>query len=227
MKILVIFLLFGYAIFLVSLSFHTTHAYFLDSATSTNNTFVAASTFPTITGTVTPTPALGDVIINEINWEGNNTQSSDEWIELRNTTNHEIDLSGWKVIGLGIGGNTITITSGKTIAANGYFLLTNLLETDSNSRLNIPPDMQTSSVSLLDSGEQLVLQTSASITIDLANLTATSWFAGIDTIPNKSMERNSTPGNGTSALDWHDATTSANMDIGATELGTPKATNGL
>ncbi|MCD6334669.1 MAG: lamin tail domain-containing protein, partial [Candidatus Latescibacteria bacterium] len=39
--------------------------------------------------------ASGDVVINELMWMGSTASSADEWIELRNTTDSEILLSGW------------------------------------------------------------------------------------------------------------------------------------
>ena len=36
-----------------------------------------------------------NVVINEIAWMGSAASASDEWIELKNTTNESINLSGW------------------------------------------------------------------------------------------------------------------------------------
>ena len=36
-----------------------------------------------------------DVIISEVAWGGTAANANDEWIELYNTTNVPIDLSGW------------------------------------------------------------------------------------------------------------------------------------
>ncbi len=38
-----------------------------------------------------------DIIINEIMWSGSTISSADEWIELKNTTTHDIDISGYKI----------------------------------------------------------------------------------------------------------------------------------
>ena len=37
----------------------------------------------------------GDVVINEIAWGGTAASSSDEWLELFNTTNQAITLTNW------------------------------------------------------------------------------------------------------------------------------------
>ena len=42
-------------------------------------------------------PCAGRVIINEVAWAGTPSSPLDEWIELRNLSNEEIDLDGWKL----------------------------------------------------------------------------------------------------------------------------------
>jgi len=41
-------------------------------------------------------PQAGDIVINEIMWMGTTFNSNDEWIELRNMTDLEIDLGKWE-----------------------------------------------------------------------------------------------------------------------------------
>ncbi len=215
-------------------------SYFLDKEESLGNVFSAADTFveasptltpsplPSISVTPSPTPTSGpgDVVINEINWVGSNGDGNDEWVELRNTTSNSIDLTNWLVEELGTGdGASITIPSG-TIPANGFFLISNSDKT--GSRVNVDPELVTTSVSLNNGGEQLVLKNSAAVTIDTANGTG-AWFAGSNSTPKKSMERISPPGDGTQSTNWQTATTHINMDgSGSTdEFATPKAVNGL
>lgn len=218
------------------ISFKATHAFFSDSASSTNNTFTAAAVFPTSTPSPTPTPnpipsptpGPEDVVINEINWAGSNGDGNDEWIELRNTTSNPINLAGWIVENLGTGsgpGADITISSG-TIPADGFFLISNKGQTD--SKVNVAPDITDTSVSLVNGGEQLVLKTNLTVTIDTAN-GVSAWFEGSNATPKKSMERTSPPGDGTVGSNWQTATTHTNMDgSGSTdEFGTPKAANGI
>jgi len=109
------------------LSYSYTHSYLSDSAASSGNTFTASAEFPT------PTPAPinpGDVVINEINWGGNNEPSSsnDEWVELVNNTSFSIDLTNWVIQDLGAGASPTqhyTLPSG-TISSNGFFLISGL-----------------------------------------------------------------------------------------------------
>ena len=194
---------------------------FSDTAQSTNNTFIASEVFPT------PTPISvnpGDVVINEIMWMGTQGDAADEWIELRNMTNNTIDLSNWVVDNLGSGAtNNIVIPNGKSIPANGFFMIAN--DTKATGNHDVDPDHVTN-INLLNPGEQLILRTSAGGTIiDTANGTG-GWLAGVDPggqNPERSMERNDTPGDGTQASSWHSATAAVNMDAGERELATPKS----
>ena len=201
-------------------SYKVTYALFSNTATSQDNTFTAAQTFPT---------QAGDVVINEIMWMGTQGDAADEWIELRNMTTGLIDLSNWVVDNLGSGGtNNIIIPSGKTISPNGFFLIANDTSEDGNH--NVVPDHVTN-LSLQNPGEQLRLRSSAGGTIiDTADNDGGGWFAGVDPggqNPERSMERNNIPGDGTVALNWHNATAAANMDPGVREIATPKTTNSL
>lgn len=229
------------AVFIGSLfGFLKTQSFFSDEERVSNNVISIATTFGTVTPTpileptptITPTPTPptinpGNVVINEIMWMGTQGDAADEWIELRNMTSQTIDLSGWVVDNLGSGTtNNIVISSGKTIAPDGFFLIAN--DTKETGNHNIDPDLRVN-VSLLNPGEQLRLRTSAGGTIiDTADNDGGGWFAGVDPggqNPERSMERNDTPGDGTVASNWHSATAQVNMDPGARELATPRTAN--
>lgn len=219
--------------------FHNSFAFFTDSASSLNNTFTAASIFPSpspspsaspiATPSPSPSPSInsGDVVINEINWGGSSLSIADEWLELKNTTTTQIDISGWVVENLG--SPNITIPASSFIPSKGFFLISNLNQ--SGSKVNVVPDLVTTAVSLLNTGEQLKLKTANAALIDTANQSSGAWFAGAGSSPGpaKSMERKSPPGDGTILSNWETAVTHTNMD-GSTrsdEFGTPKAENGI
>ena len=61
----------------------------------------------------------GDVVINEIAWGGTAASPSDEWIELYNTTDQAIALTGWSLVALD---GTPAISLEGIIPAGGYFL---------------------------------------------------------------------------------------------------------
>jgi hypothetical protein len=183
---------------------------------------------PTITPTATPIPGntSGDVVINEINWMGNNNDYRDEWVELKNMTPAQIDLTNWEVDNLGTSATSsanFIIPSG-TIPANGFFLISRYDKANSNSVLNISPNITTTSINLDNSGELLTLKNNFGKTIDIANRNG-AWYAGSNSIPKKSMERKNPPSDGTVSSNWYTCTASLNLDSGATECGSPGAEN--
>ena len=95
--------------------------------------------------------ATNDVVINEIAWMGTETSTSDEWIELKNNIDQEIDLTGWTLKAID-GAPEITLSG--TIAAYGYFLLE---RTDDESVSGITAD-QIYAGPLSNSGENLELR---------------------------------------------------------------------
>ncbi|MFZ5363880.1 MAG: lamin tail domain-containing protein [Patescibacteria group bacterium] len=166
----------------------------------------------------------GDVVINEIMWMGSTASSADEWIELKNTTNSDIDLSGWTIDGAGTSGGAITITASYTIIpAHGYFLISNYSENNASSKLDVIPNLVTTNISLPNTQLLLILKDTTGAEIDRADDGSGPPLAGDNT--NKySMERNDAPGDGSLATSWHTATTSSGFDAGAIERGTPSST---
>lgn len=197
-----------------------TASYFTDTATSSSNVLQTASVFP---------GAPGSVVINEIMWMGSSENSSDEWIELRNMTSSTIDLSNWVIENLGSGTNNVVIPVGKSIPPNGFFLIAQ--NSKSTGAHNVDPDLVTTVGLTNNPSEQLVLRSSLGGTIiDTADNSSGGWFAGVSGTgqnPDFSMERNSTPGDGTVGTNWHTATSATNMDPGAPDIATPRAANSL
>jgi hypothetical protein len=180
----------------------------------------------------------GDVVINELMWMGSSVSDADEWLELRNITNHPIDLSHFKLTKLsGVETDMAISFAGKSIPAHGYFLIAN---SDSyvagDSQLNVAPDIWDSSLDLSDTTLQIKLYWNDGATDYLID---TAWDG---TAPGEglynvgsgfdkyySMERVSVPGDGTNPLSWYTcidtASTSEFFDGGADERGTPRAAN--
>jgi len=167
----------------------------------------------------------GEVVINELMWSGSFVSGQDEWLELRNMTNREIDLSNYQLTG--ITGEEekamITISEEYAIPANGYFLVSNY--TEDSSALAFAPNMVSSSLSLSNSALQIKLYDQAGLLIDTAG-DGEKPLAGDNT--NKcSMERNPVPGDGTSGENWHTARESKGFDPDSKEKGTPGLANSL
>lgn len=148
----------------------------------------SATAAPTDTHTPTPTPTLWlapplapqDVVINEVAWAGTAASTSDEWLELHNTTGMPIDLSGWTLSD----GGDIAITLNGTVGAGGYFLLE---RTDNTTISDIPAD-QIYTGGLANTGETLTLRDALGNSVDIANGNGGPWPAG-STAGFYSMER--------------------------------------
>lgn len=126
------------------------------------------------------TAEIDSVVINEISWAGTKASAYDEWLELYNNSDNDIDLTGWK---LSAQDNEPAINLTGVIKARGYFLLE---RTDDNSILEITAD-QIYNGSLANSGEKLELKNSSNEIIDSVDCLA-GWFAG-DNATKASMER--------------------------------------
>ncbi len=142
-----------------------------------------------------------DVVINEVAWAGSEDDSSAEWIELKNNTSSEVNLTGWTILD----DDSTTYELSGTISANGYFLLGNHSDAD----LEV-------SLSLANSGDSLELLDDSGTAIDTVNSSGGAWPAG-DNDTKASMERIDSTAEGSD--NWSDCTD----DSGST----PKALNSV
>ncbi|MCS7281812.1 MAG: lamin tail domain-containing protein [Anaerolineae bacterium] len=123
----------------------------------------------------------GAVVINEVAWAGTTADSSDEWIELYNTTAATISLSGWRLYS---SDGTPSLTLSGEIPPFGYYLLE---RTDDSTVADIPAD-RIYTGALGDTGEILTLTNHLGNVIDTANGNGGPWPAG-STTGRLSMER--------------------------------------
>ena len=168
------------------------------------------------------------VIINEVMWMGSFISSSDEWIELKNNSIEDIDLTGWKLTKLesNVEVNMTVISSG-IIKSGGYFLIShNSIDhkfKKGESILNVEPDIIDTKVILSNENLEIKLYDSNGNLIDIAGDSNKPISGNND---NKySMERNDEITDGLLAQSWHTSTQSINFDLGSKENGTPKAKN--
>lgn len=161
--------------------------------------------------------STGGVVINEISWAGSADGTSDEWIELYNTTNQSVDLSGWYIEDDGV--SVYAITSG-VVAAKGYFLIEDAeIATDVVADAIIP-------ISLANAGDSLVLKDDSDVVIDTVNGSGGAWYAG-NSMDKSTMERIDPGVVVDSTENWGDAV-SGNGTVGRSGgaiLGTPGSAN--
>ncbi len=180
---------------------------------------------PTLTQTITLTPSnVRSVIINEIAWAGTASGlSDDEWIELYNPGNKNIDLSGWS---LKSSDGSPNIVLNGIISAKGYFLLergSNL--SDDTTVSDIPANQIYTGNALSNTGETLTLYDASNKIIDTANGNGGSWPAG-SSYTYGTMERNGVIADSDTA--WHTNTgikRNGKNANGGNILGTPKNSN--
>jgi len=157
---------------------------------------------------------VGDVVINEIMWMGSVDNENNEWIELKNMTDEEIDISNWRINGAGKGKGEnahLQIPNGYSIKANSYFLI--LKEKSNKTEINLTEDLgkdqgmdNKSGMDLLDEGEELRPSAKEGLVLDVAWKDNENWPAGESKDGlNKSMQRNLDSGDGKEAENWNTA----------------------
>jgi len=178
----------------------------------TNSYFTDTATIKGITFTAVTWPSQSAIVINEIMWMGSFGDEKDEWIELRNMTDEDVDLSGWRILNGGSGsglGSHLQIPDGYTIKANGYFLIAK--KKWDKTKINLSKDLEknegmtnAAGMDLKDSGEELTLEDKEKNAIDTAWKDDHCWPDGWHGIfLHMSMERDDDPGEGGSAPSWH------------------------
>jgi len=124
--------------------------------------------------------ADASVIINEVAWMGTTASANSEWIELRNLSSANIDLTGW-TLSAADGSPKINL-KGK-ITANGYFLLE---RTSDDSVPGVAAD-QIYSGALGNGGENLSLKDANGNLAD--QIDASGGWPGGDNTSKQTMER--------------------------------------
>lgn len=163
------------------------------------------------------------VVINEVAWAGTAASSNDEWIELYNNTDQDIDLTGWRL--KSDDGNPDIQLAG-TIPARGFFLLE---RGDDTTVSDIPAD-QIYQGALTNPGETLRLFDPDGQLIDSANGDGGPWPGGTDAHgkpPYATMERVD-PQAGDTDGNWksNDGVKRCGLDARGNPInGTPKALN--
>jgi len=179
---------------------------------------------------------IPDVVINELAWAGSSASWQDEWIELKNTTNDSIDLTGWQItkyssvedelqenLMLTIGGGNDFVRN-TVIPPNGYFLISNYDKDHNKTVLDILPDIVDNRVSLLNDKLQLKLYPSSWKESELVDIAGNREepLAGYNDSTKASMVRNLPPEDGTLEESWSTAEESQNLKKESQDLATPE-----
>jgi len=161
-----------------------------------------------------PLPKYKPIIFNEIAWMGSKKSGSDEWIELKNLWNRDLNLDGYQIIGISTKTNKTKIKillTGK-ILKNNFFLLE---RTDDNSVPEIKADFIYKG-GLNNSSYKLYLFNKNCQLLDYIEASK-KWPAG-ENSSKRTMERGSD-------LSWHTYYGSG-TPLGKERIfGTPKAPN--
>lgn len=163
--------------------------------------------------------SFGDVVINEIAYEGTIHASTDEWIELYNNSSQDVDISGWT---LEDDGSSIQLHN-VTIPANGFLILA-----DSNEVFQNFQDVEVISMSLANSGDSLELFDQNYNLIDSVNSSGGAWFAGGGD-SSQSMERKDPNLSGDDESNWESSLNkSVIFDFGGNQIsGSPASLNSV
>lgn len=190
------------------------------------------SATPSLSLTPEPSPIpeqTPHIVINEIAWAGTSASPTDEWIELYNSGNSEVDLVGWSLHGDPDGnGNTRIILLSGIIPADGYFLIE---RTDDMTISDIAGDMAGpfgGSGLKNDPGEDIRLVDGSGAIIDRVDCSG-GWFAG-DSGTKSSMERRDPFLAGSDGTNWatNDGSVRVGSDAAGQQIqGTPRYQNSV
>lgn len=142
------------------------------------------------------------VVINEIAWMGTTENYNDEWIELHNSSDRDINLSGWSLEAID---GTPSIELSGVIPAKGYFLL-------ERSQDDTIPEVLADLIysgSISNTGEVLELKDENGNIVDKVD----KWYAG-DNDSKATMERRGSGRKGNKRTSWITATTKYDLGYG-------------
>lgn len=91
------------------------------------------------------------VLISEIAWAGSSVSTADEWLELANVSDYEVDISGWHIQGAGASEKDLVIPDGTLLLPQATYLIANYPSGDTHSNLTTEAQTVTTTISLSNS----------------------------------------------------------------------------
>ncbi len=164
---------------------------------------------------------------------GTQASTSDEWIELYNTTDHPIDLEGWSIFGADTGeALDFSAANGHAtwfVPAHGYLVYANHKEDITNGAASLV-DIWDATIGMNNTSPgQLILYDGLGTVIDVANQAIGDWFAGKAAPDYITMERVNPLSPGDVASNWRcndPSLARTGLDAGGVPInGTPRARN--
>jgi hypothetical protein len=165
---------------------------------TTTTTYVQASTSlsPPSSSCLFPGDASSPtrkIIFNEIAWMGSPSSSKEEWIELKNISGEDIDLSGWRLLDA-TGKIKLDLGVGDDISRNGFFVVSH----GSSSIDEIAGSRKIYSGDLVNGGDTLALIDAQCVVSDYIDAPK-GWPAG-DNTTKQTLERDA------NGIGWHKST---------------------
>ena len=176
----------------------------------------------------------GEVVINEIMWMGTIglnpegkpiPEGTDEFIELYNTTNQDINIGNWTITNGKAGNNDLIIPADSIIKAQSYYLITRRDVVDSNFISNRDSVQSMSLQQNYHANGQLVLLSESKVETDATPVITgkpQAWSAGKDELGQNpyraSMMRSDPLILGTDEANWHTCNIEMMTDDEQTEM---------
>lgn len=170
---------------------------------------------------------LESIFISEVNWAGSEKALTDEWIELTNSSNEQVDLSGWSLEGAGTNNGVITLPVGSIISPRATYLISNYSDADEKSCIAAPASYVTTAVSLSNSNLEIILRNSDGSVRDTAGNNRAPFAGSVGGTggnilqPTASMVRRMDGVDGAAPDSWISAATRSGFDDETNTLGTP------
>lgn len=155
------------------------------------------------------------LILGEIAWAGSSRSTADEWLELWNLSDEDLNLAGYRL--RGATANEIVFEENQVIPTKNVFVIGNYSASDPKSALALEPNAVTTSIALSNSELKIELIAPDGNVIDTAG---NGSVPPAGDSPTKASMIRQPDGS------WLTATTTVNMDEGLSDLGTPNICDG-